>query len=152
MDKVRRILVIDDSEILLERVKHALEPEGYDIIATTHIVGNARYLPTCDLVIIDFHMPGLDGSSVVSSLRSLANSMKNVCPLFVYTSDEKVEQMYARLGFDGAFTGKGDLRSLVRQVAALFRTIDMRAARELRAKAPVIAEHSADIPSAKRGG
>jgi CheY-like chemotaxis protein len=127
MAKVRRILVIDDSEVMLERIKRALVTEGYDVLATTQIVGNARHLPSCDLVIIDYHMPGLDGSSVVTSLRALGGSVKNACPLFLYTSDDKLATSYAQLGFDGAFTAKGDERALVRQVAALFRTIEMRA-------------------------
>jgi two-component system OmpR family response regulator len=126
MIKMKRILVIDDSEVMLERIKSVLGQAGYEVIATTHIVGNARYLPTCDLVILDFHMPGLDGSSVVSSLRALANSGRNICPLIVYSADEKVAAMHAQLGFDGAFTAKGDPRALVRQVATLFRTVDMR--------------------------
>jgi two-component system OmpR family response regulator len=128
MTKPRRIMVIDDSEIMLGRIKRALVSEGYDVIATTHPVGNARHLPTCDLVILDFHMPGLDGSSVVASLRALANSLKNECQLFVYSSDKKVESDYARLGFDGAFISKGDEHALVRQVAAVFRRLDIKAA------------------------
>jgi CheY-like chemotaxis protein len=121
-------MVIDDSEVMLARIRSALVAKGYDVIATTHPVGNARYLPTCDLVILDFHMPGLDGSSVVASLRALANSLKNECQLFVYSSDKKIEADYARLGFDGAFTAKGDEQTLVRQVASVFRRLDIKAA------------------------
>jgi two-component system, OmpR family, response regulator len=132
MTKMKRILVIDDSEVMLERINNALVQAGYEVVTTTHIVGNARYLLTCDLVIIDFHMPGLDGSSVVSSLRSIANSSKNICPLIVYTADEKIAAMHAQLGFDGAFTAKGDARALVRQVATLFRTMHMRIEKERR--------------------
>jgi two-component system OmpR family response regulator len=135
MTKIKRILVIDDSEVVLSRMKRALVAEGYEVLATTQVVGNARHLPTCDLVVIDYHMPGLDGSSVLASLRSLANSMKNVCPLFVYTSDQKIADTHAQLGFDGAFTAKGDERALVRQVAAVFRSIEMRAEKERRAEA-----------------
>jgi two-component system, OmpR family, response regulator len=150
MGKVKRILVIDDSTVMLDRVKRSLEFEGYEVLATTQIVGNARHLPTCDLVIIDFHMPGLDGSSVVSSMRSLAHSMKSVCPLFVYTSDEKIAAMHAQLGFDGAFTAKGDARALVRQVAAVFRSIDMRAEKEKRAAEGAASRSNIGVPP-KRG-
>ncbi|MGD0678137.1 MAG: response regulator [Polyangiaceae bacterium] len=134
MSKPKRILVIDDSAVMLERIKHVLGAQGYDVLATTQPVGNARHLPTCDLVLIDYHMPGLDGSSVVASLRSLAHSMKGACPLYVYTSDPKVASNCTQLGFDGAFNCKGDDRALVRQVAALFRTLAIRANRV--AKAP----------------
>jgi DNA-binding NarL/FixJ family response regulator len=128
MAGTKRIMVIDDSEVMLERIKRALLAEGYDVIATTHPVGNARHLPTCNLVILDYHMPGLDGASVVKSLRSLANSLKNECPLYLYTSDASIAADHANLGFDGVFPSKGDEQVLVRQVAALFRRMDMRAA------------------------
>jgi two-component system OmpR family response regulator len=128
MTKQRRVMVIDDSEVMLARIKRVLVAAGYDVIASTHPVGNARHLPTCDLVILDFHMPGLDGSSVVASLRALVNSLKNECQLFVYSSDKKIESDYARLGFDGAITSKGDEQALVRQVAAVFRRLDIKAA------------------------
>jgi len=128
MSETKRILVIDDSQVMLERIQRALVDAGYDVTATTQIVGNARYLASCDLLIIDYHMPGLNGDSVVESLRTSAHSTKNKSQLFLYTSDEKVASNYRALGFDGAFWGKGDESVLVRQVAALFRTLAMRAA------------------------
>jgi len=128
MSETKRILVIDDSQVMLERIQCALVDAGYDVTATTQIVGNARYLASCDLLIIDYHMPGLNGDSVVESLRTIAHSTKHKSQLFLYTSDEKVASNYRALGFDGAFWGKGDESVLVRQVAALFRTLAMRAA------------------------
>ncbi len=128
MAGIKRIMVIDDSEVMLARIERALAAEGYDVIATTHPVGNARHLPTCNLVILDYHMPGLDGSLVVKSLRSLVNSLKNECPIYLYTSYDAIAADYAKLGFDGVFRSKGDEQVLVRQVAAVFRRMDMKAA------------------------
>ena len=128
MAETKRILVIDDSEVMLDRIRRALSSAGYEVIATTQIVGNARYLASCDLIIIDYHMPGLNGDSVVASMRTIAHSTKNKSKLFLYTSDEKIARDHRELGFDGAFWGKGDESVLVRQVAALFRTLGMRAA------------------------
>jgi|SRR5450755_4150949 two-component system OmpR family response regulator len=128
MAETKRILVIDDSQVMLDRIRGALISAGYEVTATTQIVGNARYLASCDLLIIDYHMPGLNGASVVESMRTIAHSSKNKSKLFLYTSDEKVASNYRELGFDGAFWGKGDESVLVRQVAALFRTLEMRAA------------------------
>lgn len=128
MSETKRILVIDDSQVMLDRIRIALTSAGYEVTATTQIIGNARYLASCDLLIIDYHMPGLNGDSVVESMRTIAHSTKNKSKLFLYTSDEKIASNYRALGFDGAFWGKGDESVLVRQVAALFRTLEMRAA------------------------
>ena len=129
MKKPRKILVIDDSAVMLERIKRALMGEGYEVIATSQLVGNARHLPTCDLVLIDYHMPGLNGSSVLDSLRSVATTMKGKQPFYVYTSDASVALRYREYGFDGAFSKKGDDQELIRQARAYFRILEMREAR-----------------------
>ncbi len=54
-----RILVIDDSEVVLARIRGALVGAGYDVVTSSQTVGAARYLRGCNLVIVDFHMPGL---------------------------------------------------------------------------------------------
>jgi two-component system OmpR family response regulator len=124
--QTRRILIIDDSEVMLARMKRVLVNAGYEVITTTQIVGNARHMASCDLIVVDYHMPGLDGSSVALSMKTVAQSGKHRCAIYLYTSDKNVSAMYAQLGFDGVFTSKGDEGELVRQVAAYFRLARMR--------------------------
>lgn len=122
-----KILVVDDNEPMLTRIRHALVMAGFDVVTSSQPVGNARYLKSCDLVIIDFHMPGIDGGEVLSSLRAAATTSDTVCQFYLYTSDEKVAADYERYGFDGSFTHKGDEKALVPQVKAVFRSIKLRA-------------------------
>jgi DNA-binding response OmpR family regulator len=124
-----QILVIDDSERILAQIEARLSLEGYQVITTTQTTGNARHLRTVDLVIIDFHMPGINGGSVAESLRQ-AFTEKSAALLYLYTSDDKVAASFASHGFDGVFTQKGNMDSLVAQVRAAFRLIRTRAARE----------------------
>lgn len=126
-DKTRRILVVDDSQVMLGRIKRALGDAGYDVIATDQVVGNGRHMKTCDLAIIDFHMPGLSGDAVTASLRSAISQRDKPCPLYLYTTDAAAMQNHAQLGFDGVFTDKGDEAALVRQVQAAFRLLNIRA-------------------------
>lgn len=121
MSEASVILVIDDSEIILERMKQRLEVEGYRVITTTQTVGVARYLLECQLVIIDWHMPGISGGEVLTSLRAASNACA-VRPLFyLYTSDHNAGTTAKSSGFDGHFINKGNDESLVRQVEAAFR-------------------------------
>ena len=122
----RRILVIDDSEVMLNRIRSALEAEAYDVITTTRAVGNARHILSCDLAIIDYHMPGIDGGTVIQSLRSATAAAHN-CLFYLYTSDQQVAKDHQKLGFDGVLTEKGDEVALVKQVRAVFRMAQMRA-------------------------
>ena len=112
---------------MLTRIRRALESDGYEVSATSRAVGNARHIPSTDLCIIDFHMPGIDGGTVISSLRSAASSGGHACLFYLYTSDPTIAKDYQKLGFDGCFTDKGNEEALVRQVRAVFRMLQMRA-------------------------
>jgi two-component system OmpR family response regulator len=127
-----RILVIDDNEVMLARVKDALTPAGYDVRTTTRTVGNAGLVRSCDLVLIDYHMPGFNGKAVLDGLRE-ALPADHVCLFYLYTSDPAIGATYGRLGFDGAFTGKGNEASLLRDVQVAFRRIAMRQLKQKKA-------------------
>src|SRR5690606_33767476 len=94
--------------------------------ATTQTVGIARHLRQCDLVIIDYHMPGLDGRAVLDSLKSAAQSCGATPLFYLYTSDATLVSQYRQLGFDGVFSQKGSADALVRQVEAVFRLQRLR--------------------------
>lgn len=123
--------MIDDSEVILADVRRALEAEadGYHVTTTTQTVGTARFLVDCDLVIIDFHMPGIDGGGVIQSLRAAAQATRRTCLFYLYTADPSVAKRFAELGFDGAFTEKGDYAALRRQVKGALRLLQMRTMR-----------------------
>jgi two-component system OmpR family response regulator len=124
--EARRILIIDDSEIVLQRLHARLTSEGYEVVTTTQPVGAGRHLLRCDLVIIDFYMPGIDGGEVVRSLRAACASMGTRPAFYVYTSDNTIEKGAQKWGFDGSFVEKGDDEALVHQIAAAFRLAELR--------------------------
>lgn len=125
--KKGRILIIDDSEAVLRLARDALSADGYDVVSTSSTVGTGRHLKDCDLVILDYHMPGLNGHEVLLSLRAAAASARTEATFYLYTSDPAIEHAYAQLGFDGVFTKKGDNEALIRQVDAAFRLVRLRA-------------------------
>ncbi len=121
-----RILVIDDSDVILAKVKSALTAEGHEVMTTTQAVGNARHIPNVDLVIIDFHMPGIDGGTVVQSLRRAAGD-NHPALFYLYSSDASLRP--EDHGFDGVISEKGDEDALVRQVRAIIRIAQLKALR-----------------------
>ncbi|MBM4363575.1 MAG: response regulator [Deltaproteobacteria bacterium] len=122
-----RILIIDDSEALLGVARAALTPAGYEVVTTAQTVGAARHLRECDLVLVDFHMPGLDGRAVLQSLRAAASASASPPLFYLYTSDLEVERDPEKLGFDGAIRRKGNPAALVQEVDAVFRMLRLRA-------------------------
>src|SRR6476660_4764947 len=90
------ILVIDDSEVMLERIKKALVSEGHTVTTTTQTVGTARHLASCDLVIIDYHMPGINGLAVLEQLRGAAGHLERQPLFYLYTSDPSAKASLAK--------------------------------------------------------
>jgi DNA-binding NarL/FixJ family response regulator len=123
----KHVLIIDDSQVILDSARRVLEAEGYRVTTTTQTVGAARHLVDCDLALIDFHMPGFNGGAVIESLRSASAASGKNCLFYLFTSDQEVAKDYARMGFDGSLTGKGDDGALLRGVRAAFRVLQMRA-------------------------
>jgi CheY-like chemotaxis protein len=119
-------LIIDDSEVVLSQLKQQLAAVGFDVVTTSQTVGTGRYLRGTDIVIVDYHMPGMDGSHVLESLRAACRDMESKPAFYLYTTDRAVAASYKALGFDGAFTEKGDSAALLRQLQAAFRLVKMR--------------------------
>lgn len=120
-----RILIIDDSTVVLSALERALTPQGHTVVTTTQTVGTARYLHNVDLVLIDYHMPGMNGRVVLESLRAACSPTKT--PLFYLSTSDRDVALGARAdGFDGALTDKGDIQATVRQVAQVERAIRSR--------------------------
>jgi DNA-binding NarL/FixJ family response regulator len=118
------IVVVDDSYLILDRIRDQLGAEGYHVRTTTGHSAAVKLVEQADLAIIDYHMPGVDGGEMLALLRQ--SHPESGCLYYLYTSDRAVAARYEQLGFDGAFLRKGEESALVAQVRAVFRTIRMR--------------------------
>jgi serine/threonine protein kinase len=123
----KHVLIIDDSQVILDNARRVLEADGYKVTTTTQTVGAARHLVDCDLALIDYHMPGLNGADVIQSFRAASAASNRSCLFYLFTSDPDVAKTYAKVGFDGSLTGKGDDDALLRGVRAAFRVLQLRA-------------------------
>lgn len=122
---LKKVLVIDDSWVVLESVRAALVAAGYTVRVSSEPDAAAKMAAWADLVIVDFHMPGVDGATLLPTLRMHA---RDAAPrlYYLYTSDAEVARKYETFGFDGGFLRKGEEKALVPQVDAAFRTIKLR--------------------------
>lgn len=121
-----RILVIDDSYVILSSVKERLSKEGYAVTTAAHPRCEIVTLRDLDLILVDYHFGGVVGSEAVGPLRSKAKLAGSEPLFYLYTSDEKEAVNYRHHGFDGVFAVKGDLDALVKQVAAVMRGRQLR--------------------------
>jgi CheY-like chemotaxis protein len=68
---MKKLLIADDKATSRELIRTALEDYGYSITEASDGIDALRYAREFDpdLIILDLHMPGLDGFGVVTELR-----------------------------------------------------------------------------------
>ncbi|NVO00866.1 MAG: response regulator transcription factor [Geobacteraceae bacterium] len=115
-----KILVIDDSPLVLAMASDALIAAGFDVFtATNGIEANSFIFSTNnrpDLIILDIMMPLLDGNKKAKILKEKDFS-KDIPILFISSKEEsELIQMVAESGADGyirkPFTPQGIVSSV----------------------------------------
>ena len=69
---MKRVLVVEDNEMNMQLVEFLLEEGGYEIVKAAsgeEALGVARSETPVDLILMDIHLPGIDGLSVVRELK-----------------------------------------------------------------------------------
>ncbi len=70
----RKILVVEDNDMNMQLVEFLLEEGGYDIVKAAsgeealELTRNTTGAP--DLILMDIHLPGMDGLSVVRAMKT----------------------------------------------------------------------------------
>jgi CheY-like chemotaxis protein len=129
-----KIVVIDDSEIVLEVTKGALEGAGYDVVTHDRPGGCVALIlhEKPDLVLMDVNMPGLGGDTIVSVLGKAAPTSDTVVLLHSSLSAEVLRNKATAAGAHGFLQKSGDLFGLVREVNRWLKRVhssaNMRAA------------------------
>jgi DNA-binding response OmpR family regulator len=131
MDRTKHILLVDDSPVVADVVREALEPFGYRVAWVEDgdrvLAALAQGLPA--LVILDVMMPGVDGYEVCRRLR--ADPATVALPILMLTArtEEADKVVGLELGADDYLAKPFGERELLARVRALLR-------RAARAEAP----------------
>ncbi len=113
----RKILIIDDSPLVLELARYALVDEGYDVsVATTldEFEALRRSAPP-DLILVDVQMPEAFGDDLTALLRG-AYSVR--VPIFLLSSlgEEELAMRAAAAEATGFISKRAGLDKLVARV------------------------------------
>ena len=67
----RVILIVDDDEAVRESLRSLMESEGFAVCAFSngHDLLNEASLPAIGCLVVDYHMPAMNGLELVSALR-----------------------------------------------------------------------------------
>ena len=120
---MKRILVADDTESGRELVRTVLERSGYQVYEARDgldALASARHVHP-DLIILDLHMPGLDGFGVIEQLRR--EETFAATPVMALTASAmRGDEEHARAaGFTGYVTKPIRLADLRSEVQRLLR-------------------------------
>lgn len=149
-----RILVVDDDETVTGTLKRILEASGYSHVTTTN--DSRRALPLFrevhpDLVLLDVHMPHLDGLYVLKLLRSqLADD--EYLPILVITGDDQRElkRQALRSGGNDYLTKPFDREEVELRVRNLLKTRDLHLSLEHQVQQKVGDLKQAEVEIARR--
>lgn len=85
----KTVLIVDDFQVSVEMISQALIKKGYEILTTNN--GQQAYEhfkhSKIDLILSDYHMPGLNGIELVKLIRQ---ENKRI-PFLLFSSDNKPE-------------------------------------------------------------
>lgn len=112
------IMVIDDSEVVLEVTKGALERAGFRVITRERSSGSVNLLikEKPDLVLIDVNMPLVAGDMIATLLRRAAPNSKTIILFYSSLSAEELRSKVASAGAHGYIRKTGNTTELVRHV------------------------------------
>src|SRR5215831_11802079 len=118
-----KVLVIDDTENIVEFIKLGLKYEGFQVEAAADgpegLAAAQRIIP--DLIILDLMLPSMDGLEVCRRLRS--NPTTRDVPILMLTAKDDVRDRITGLdtGADDYLTKPFSFEELVARIRAVLR-------------------------------
>ena len=116
MTERKRILIVDDSPIILAAAKHALVEAGYDVETRGSVeeVG-ARGVSGFNLILMDVQMPELYGDDVAAVLR---HERQVATPIYLFSTldDEELAKRASEAKVDGFISKQAGTEHLVSEV------------------------------------
>ncbi len=114
----QKILIVDDSDLVLEIYKEVLESADFEVITRNTPFGTASIIATekPNLVLIDLFMPALSGDKLVELLRKDKNIQNTKLILFSNRPSDELKSISASCGADGFIQKTGDHMEVVRNV------------------------------------
>lgn len=114
----QKIVVIDDSEIVLELTRAVLERDGFGVVTCNSPIGAtlvvAREKPA--LVLVDVDMASMSGERVVGGIKSGPRTAGVRVVLYSDRDADELDSLAGGCGADGFIRKGGDAVAFVRQV------------------------------------
>lgn len=116
----RRILVVEDNDMNMQLVEYLLEEQGYDIVKATSgeeaLALTRDALAAPDLILMDIHLPGMDGLSVVRAIKEDTRTAR--IPILALTAHAMRgdKDRFLEAGCDGYISKPIDVKTFVASI------------------------------------
>ncbi len=114
---MKRILLMDDSEIFLAVARRALEQAGYEVVIAHDLESfqQARQQKPADLVLMDVQMPEAFGDDIAMTLR-FAHDVDTPIYLLSSLSDQELAERANEAQIDGFISKNIGMDRIIEQV------------------------------------
>jgi CheY-like chemotaxis protein len=124
MPNPRKVLVVEDNDMNMQLVEYLLEEGGYDIVKATsgeEALSLMREGAPPDLILMDIHLPGMDGLSVVRAMKGDARTA-NV-PILALTAHAMRgdKDRFLDAGCDGYISKPIDVKTFLGSIEGYLR-------------------------------
>ncbi|HEV8436194.1 MAG TPA: response regulator [Thermoanaerobaculia bacterium] len=116
----RTVLVVEDNDMNMQLVEYLLEEGGYEIVKATSgeealsLTRSDTQRP--DLILMDIHLPGMDGLSVVREMKS--DERTNRIPILALTAHAMRgdKDRFLEAGCDGYISKPIDVKTFLTSI------------------------------------
>jgi CheY-like chemotaxis protein len=122
----KKILVIDDEELIVRSLAKLLEKSGYDVFVVK--TGEDALVvveeESFDLIISDIRMPGMTGVEAVEQISGYLSSNKQNCPPVIFITgyaDKECEAKAKKLNPAAYILKPFDVQDLVSKIADILK-------------------------------
>ena len=114
-----RVLVVEDNDMNMQLVEYLLEEGGYQIVKAASgedALSIARGGEPVDLILMDIHLPGIDGLSVVREMKTDART--KAIPILALTAHAMRgdRDRFLEAGCDGYISKPIDVKTFLTSV------------------------------------
>jgi CheY-like chemotaxis protein len=124
-DRAARVLVVEDNEMNMQLVEYLLEEGGYQIVKAASgedALSIARGGEPVDLILMDIHLPGIDGLSVIREMKN--DPQTGAIPILALTAHAMRgdKDRFLEAGCDGYISKPIDVKTFLTSIRSYLRT------------------------------
>lgn len=121
---MKKILVVDDDEGILEALSFILEDSGYVVEKTADgkVAPKKALSFQPDLIILDYLLSGIDGLTVCKKIKSDIKT-KNI-PIILISANPNAKKVIKKCGVNDFIEKPFDIDKLLKKVEVIIKTSD----------------------------